>query len=452
MNSSKLSLFIFLSIQAFTGFTQTFTSVFHEIPDFHVVNEIIHGDFDNDGSLDFIAFDNFLGEISLGIGNGIAIPTFQTIEESLNVFAVEVLDFDADEDLDFVGSAPFEDASYVWLNDGTANFEREMLSITNYDAIHFADLNNDGITNVVVGAGDRISIYDLSGGTLSLNQTIFEDVFAGSSGSINSTDFDMDGDLDIITVLAFDGLVLFRQNEEFDFKMETLFSETFNDDDLYIADLNNDGVLDFIVQSDFERRSSILLSNASGEYEEIDIPRMFGPNFYTDVADFNNDGRVEIIHADGDNPIDKGLSIFSFDEATNQLNQTIIAEEHSNTEDGNIVDIDGDGDLDFYLFTNDFFDDGLVFYLQDDITSSTHEIANTTLNIYPNPAEDFLNIDVDGYLEFQVNFYDINGKLIKTSYNENQIILSTMPLGTYLVEVNDLNSNQKIVERIVIGK
>ena len=451
-NSLSLSLFIFLTVQVACGFSQTFTAVFHEIADFHDVNEIIHGDFDSDGNIDYIAVNNFNGQMSVGIGNGIEAPTFTTIEEGLNVFGLEAIDFDADGDLDFVGSAPFEDASFVWLNDGAANFVRETLNITDYDAIHFADLNNDGNINIVVGSGDRISIYDLFDRSLILNMIIFEDVFAGSSGAITTLDYDMDGDLDIAVVFGFDGLLLFRQGEGFNFAEENLFSETFNDNDLHFAQLNDDGIFDFIVQSDFERRSSILLSNASSEYEEIDIPRMFNANFHTDVADFDNDERVEIIHLDGDNPIDKALSIFNFDEATSELTQTVLAEDHSDTEDGGIVDIDGDGDLDFYLYTNDFFDDGLVFYLQDDITSSIHEIGNTRFNIYPNPAVDFINIDIDGSLDFQVNIYNVNGKLIKSCFNESEIKVGSMPTGTYLVEIKDINSRQKIVERIVIGK
>ena len=44
----------------------------------------------------------------------------------------------------------------------------------------------------------------------------------------------------------------------------------------------------------------------------------------------------------------------------------------------------------------------------------------------------------------------MNGKLIKSSFNESEIKVVLMPTGTYLVEIKDINSNQKIVERIVI--
>ena len=60
-----------------------------------------------------------------------------------------------------------------------------------------------------------------------------------------------------------------------------------------------------------------------------------------------------------------GVSFFHYDQASLELKQVIIAEDHADTEDGGIVDLDNDGDLDFYLYTNDFFDTGLAFYTTD---------------------------------------------------------------------------------------
>ena len=85
-----------------------------------------------------------------------------------------------------------------------------------------------------------------------------------------------------------------------------------------------------------------------------------------------------------------------------------------------------------------------------DLVSSTYGLANTTVSIYPNPAVDVINIDIEGHLKFQVNLYDVNGKLINTYQNIRQIGISSIPAGTYLLELKDLGSDQKVVERIVI--
>ena len=87
-----------------------------------------------------------------------------------------------------------------------------------------------------------------------------------------------------------------------------------------------------------------------------------------------------------------------------------------------------------------------------DLVTSTHEIANTTVNIYPNPVTDIINIEVIGQLNYQVSLYNLEGKLIKSKLNWNQINVETIPTGTYVLEIKDLKTNQKIVEKIIVGK
>ena len=87
-----------------------------------------------------------------------------------------------------------------------------------------------------------------------------------------------------------------------------------------------------------------------------------------------------------------------------------------------------------------------------DMTSATHEIANTIINIYPNPAVEFIYLDVEGKLKYRVTLYDIEGKSIHTGLNIVQIQITSIPTGTYLLEIQDLESNQKIVERVVVGR
>ena len=87
-----------------------------------------------------------------------------------------------------------------------------------------------------------------------------------------------------------------------------------------------------------------------------------------------------------------------------------------------------------------------------DLLSSTHELSNSILNIYPNPAIDLINIDVTGQLNYQVSIYNPEGKLMISSNNSSQLNVEAMPIGSYILQIQDLNSGQKIVERIVIGR
>ena len=84
--------------------------------------------------------------------------------------------------------------------------------------------------------------------------------------------------------------------------------------------------------------------------------------------------------------------------------------------------------------------------------SSTHELANSAINIYPNPAIDFITIDVRGELNYRANLYDLTGQLVKTVINSTFFNIQDIPAGTYLLEIKDLKTHQKVMERIVIGK
>ena len=87
----------------------------------------------------------------------------------------------------------------------------------------------------------------------------------------------------------------------------------------------------------------------------------------------------------------------------------------------------------------------------EDLVSSTYELANVAVSIFPNPAIDIINLEVLGELLFQVNLFDINGKIILSIENSNQIKVSALQHGTYLLEIKDLKTGQKIVEKIIVG-
>lgn len=149
------------------------------------------------------------------------------------------------------------------------------------------------------------------------------------------------------------------------------------------------------------------------------------------------------------------------------INPGQIEEPYNGTDDDcDATTLDDDLDQDGFLFADDCDDnnpninpdadeipnneidedcDGM------DLVTSTHEIANTIVTIYPNPAIDRINIDVDGKLEYQSTLYNLEGKQIKTARNNSFIRIETIPSGTYLLEIRDPESGQSIVERIIIG-
>ncbi|MDF1698714.1 MAG: sialate O-acetylesterase [Saprospiraceae bacterium] len=87
-----------------------------------------------------------------------------------------------------------------------------------------------------------------------------------------------------------------------------------------------------------------------------------------------------------------------------------------------------------------------------DLILSAHEISNVEIKIYPNPAIDIINIELLGQLDYQVSMYTMEGKRILLASNLTRINVDSFANGTYLLEIKDLKTGQKIIDRIVIGK
>ena len=85
-----------------------------------------------------------------------------------------------------------------------------------------------------------------------------------------------------------------------------------------------------------------------------------------------------------------------------------------------------------------------------DFISSVHELSDATLNLYPNPAVDVINIEVKGSLDYQATLYNLVGQLVHTAQNTNLIRVDALTTGIYLLEIRDLQRNQTIIERIVV--
>jgi sialate O-acetylesterase len=87
--------------------------------------------------------------------------------------------------------------------------------------------------------------------------------------------------------------------------------------------------------------------------------------------------------------------------------------------------------------------------LSDDITTDVFEenVDNNTVHISPNPAQDYILVDVQKYRAIAI--YDLTGsKLVTQSISEAKISINHLPIGLYVVEMVDKNGTifkQKLV-------
>ncbi len=87
-----------------------------------------------------------------------------------------------------------------------------------------------------------------------------------------------------------------------------------------------------------------------------------------------------------------------------------------------------------------------------DLISSNHTISNYNISIYPNPAINVIRISSTSQLSYRATLYNLQGMLVASYQNQKTIPVSFLPEGIYLLVIQDLDSENKIVEKVVVGR
>jgi len=87
-----------------------------------------------------------------------------------------------------------------------------------------------------------------------------------------------------------------------------------------------------------------------------------------------------------------------------------------------------------------------------DSTTAIHELAGQKIDIYPNPTNGLVIIEMKESIHITLSLYDINGKCLIQEGQVNNIDLSQYANGIYLIKITNHNSFESIVERIVLNK
>lgn len=96
-------------------------------------------------------------------------------------------------------------------------------------------------------------------------------------------------------------------------------------------------------------------------------------------------------------------------------------------------------------------------YISSVSVSEQENLSNSSLEIYPNPAENsfFININNNPLVDkMNYSINDINGKLVKSGllHNNAPIDVSYLPNGFYLVVINESISSTKFQTPLIINK
>lgn len=276
--------------------------------------------------------------------SGISFANMLTESDSLNYFTYGYLymgggvaagDFNNDglTDLYFTGN---QVSNTLYLNKGDLKFENitKKAGVSGdqrwYTGVTLADVNNDGYLDIYCSVsgkfGPRENQLFINNGDLTFTEKAEEYGLAEAGNSVQSTflDYDKDGDLDVYIANypptnfnAPNNYYAFKQQFPKPIEMDKLMRNdggTFTDVTVEaglktfglslsatVGDLNGDGWPDIYVSSDFSSPDYCYINNKNGTFSEKVRSITKNTSFYgmgADIADFNNDGLLDIFQAD----------------------------------------------------------------------------------------------------------------------------------------------------------
>lgn len=324
------------------------------------VTKIYPFDYEEDGDTDLftVSPDNqfLLIHLNDGAGNFELEDSFELGFSILKISFVD-MDTDGDDDL-YISSLSSEDEHY-WM-EKQANYEyAEVVELPSIDAsgnLDFtADYNGDGwLDGVLVSAiNGYVRIYFSQGGLIydtavSLTEdTYFNNYF--------STDYDNDGDIDIVGHYKNQQNVSWFENPgngEF-LPEQSLFDVTETGSVVKFIDLNGDEIVDYVLYRSVGLSLSVQTKNPDGSFYNSNVFRQKIPARHLFFKDFDGDGKEDLMRYNNFS-FDGRLSYFSDYRTNNLSNEVIIGEElypnYVNFFD--FADLDKDGDLDMLASYN----------------------------------------------------------------------------------------------------
>jgi hypothetical protein len=340
------------------------------------------------------------------------------------------------------------------------------------------DYNNDGLKDLLVGnlgyfdQGEKISSLALFKNVGTSEQAIFELISRDYSNlsqiNLNSTlniptqglaptvgDLDNDGDKDLIVGDITGKLHFFKNNapigSDAQFVLESI--NYFNIDIGYSAapflfDINNDQLLDLVIGK-VNGTITIALNNGTSENAVFDVLTENIGN----VSVSNDEGTYgfskPFLYEKNDNiemlVASESGYIYHYNNISNNLEGTfnLVTDKFQNIKEGI------KSSLVFEDFTNDDKRDmflgnesgGLIYFLNSDISNGS-DISQSNISefeCFPNPTSGILNIKTSD--KTQVKLFNIIGQQLmnKTINQSQQLNLSYLPKGTYLINLKKQN-------------
>jgi hypothetical protein len=336
-------------------------------------------DFDNDGDLDVFGSDYPLSKLYRKETSGYTlVRSFPSVEFNGDA---AWLDVNADGWLDLIirHEVNYELVNSLFTNKKNGTFEETTLSLgipdnTYVGLLYFADYDNDGDQDVLVqakvdpGASPFMKLLRNNG------DYTFTDPQITLQGIVQSSqpwfDYNNDGFVDLVTIGpdCFNGVKLHQNNAGKSFTtiqtsanaMDATGRGYVNYGDMITTDFDNDGDGDIIWAGSQNCTTSPLTSgvitNSGGQFSNSNIGIRGYSLWATMIAgDFTNDGITDIVNIGNRNEPPPGMEFLVGTTTTFQKFMLYEVPRDIQSQGMDVGDVDGDGDLDFFIFAQTSF-------------------------------------------------------------------------------------------------
>ncbi|MBN2103141.1 VCBS repeat-containing protein, partial [bacterium] len=264
------------------------------------------GDYDNDGDIDIVAANRYQSQSnSFNIFDNDGSGVFNAQSKNYQVDGSKILnlgssDIDADGDIDIIATYQ-SGLNYmcIFYNNGDGEFNQTAKWPESCSAIFkIDDFNQDGYNDIIYHYYDSLKIF-LNIGNGAFDCHAFE---TDEGGDFSIGDYDNDGDKDVAFIYRTTSMIsqkgyVYLNNHFQEFVRGTyLYFPGQSPSYVVDADIDNDGDLDIIGITSWNRAITVNINGGDGRFDVYD------PALYSTIgrpramvaSDFNNDGFVDI--------------------------------------------------------------------------------------------------------------------------------------------------------------
>lgn len=352
----------------------------------------------------------------------------------------------------------------IWVNGVNASFTNNGTVDIRYLLLSDGSFSNSGSFNVK-SLANYTTVNNTTTGTFNGVDSLFNDGELNNYGTVNIMTFYNDSTInnysiikglttvvdsmynngtflnDIGALLYADSCTnanTFTNNGVINFDQFTNWNGTFtNTNYMSFGDMTNTGT--FINQDSLIGGGSVtntgILDNQVGAYFDIAIS-FLNADTINNNATFTADGRLNI-----------GDSFYNFDIINGLAHGSIQCADtsyNSGTMNGSFdfCDLTPPATAPYIDFNLGTIATTITFCTWTDI----EEITNKSINLYPNPTKEIINVSTDKSITIEV--FNMLGKQILIS-QQNQVDLTNYENGVYLFKIKDLEGNLISQERII---